>query len=182
VPDLELPDVLARRAHDAPAGAGSTRVVAVDGPSGAGKATLAAALADRLGAQVVLVDDLMPGWAGLDVALVTLRRDVLEPISRGESGEYLRYDWVLEQFGERIAVPAAPFLVVDGCGSGGRDLAPYLSVLVWGDADQDPRYERSMARDGDVFRPHWDRWERETQARFTREGTAGRADVLVDGS
>jgi uridine kinase len=182
VPDLELPDVLARRAHGAPAGAGSTRVVAVDGPSGAGKSTLAAALADRLGAQVVLVDDLMPGWAGLDVALVTLRRDVLEPISRGESGEYLRYDWVLEQFGERIAVPAAPFLVVDGCGSGGRDLAPYLSLLVWVDAGLDLRYERSMARDGDVFRPHWDRWERETQARFTREGTAGRADVLVDGS
>ncbi|MFL6100643.1 MAG: AAA family ATPase [Actinomycetales bacterium] len=182
MPDLELPDVLARRAHDAPARAGSTRVVAVDGPSGAGKSTLAAALADRLAAQVVLVDDLMPGWAGLDEALRTLRRDVLEPLSRGQSGGYQRYDWVREQLADHIAVPAGAFLVVDGCGSGGRELAPYLSLLVWVDAGLELRFERSMVRDGEVFRPHWDRWERETQARFAREGTAGRADVVVDGS
>jgi uridine kinase len=182
VPDLDLPDVLARRLRAAPARAGDCRVLAVDGPSGAGKSTLAAALADRLPAQVLLVDDLMPGWAGLLPALETLRHDVLAPLEAGQPGRYHRYDWRAGRFAEPHAVPVAPFLVVEGCGCGGRDLAPYLSLLVWVDAPHDLRYDRAMARDGETFRPHWARWEAETQQLFAREGTAARADVVVDGA
>lgn len=182
MPDLDLPDVLARRLRAAPARTATGRVVAVDGPSGAGKSTLATALAGRLPAQVVVIDDLMPGWAGLAAALETLRRDVLEPLADGRAGRYLRYDWLAGRFAEPHDVPVAPFLVIEGCGCGARDLAPYLSLLVWVDADHDARYERAMARDGEVFRPHWARWEAETQALFAREGTAARADVVVDGT
>lgn len=181
MPDLELPDVLARRLAEAPARTGACRVAAIDGPSGAGKSTLAAALAERVDAQVVLVDDLMPGWAGLESALESLRTDVLGPLSQGRDGGYARYDWLTERFAEHVRVPTAPFLVLDGCGCGSCALTPYLSVLVWVDADAEVRFERSMTRDGDTFRPHWERWERETHALFAREDTAARADVRVDG-
>lgn len=57
---------LADRVRAAPARAGGTRVVAVDGPAGSGKSTFAARLSAALGAPVVHLDDLIPGWTGLD--------------------------------------------------------------------------------------------------------------------
>ncbi len=157
-------------------------MVAVDGPSGAGKSTLAESLGEELGAQVVRVDDLIPGWRGLSVGPGLLRRDVIEPLSRGHDAAYRRYDWDRGEYAEWCPVPAAPYLVLEGCASGTRELAPYLSLLVWVDAPRELRFERGMERDGETFRPHWEQWEVDSQALFAAEGTAARADVRVDGS
>jgi energy-coupling factor transporter ATP-binding protein EcfA2 len=181
VPDLSLVASLARRAESAPARAGGCRVVAVDGPSGAGKSTLADALAAHLSAQVVRVDDLIPGWDGIDVAAPIVVRDILEPLARGEDGGFRRYDWDRKQYAEWQAVPRAAYVVVEGCASGSRIAAPYLSLLVWVDAPIALRFERGMARDGETFRPYWERWEEQTDALFAAEGTRDRADVVVDG-
>jgi hypothetical protein len=182
VPEETLTAELVRRAATAPPRAGTCRVVAVDGPSGAGKSTLATALGAALGAQVVRVDDLIPGWDGLSVASGIVRRDVVEPLTRGKGGRYRRYDWDRGEYAEWCAVPRAPYLVVEGCASGSSELAPYLSLLVWVDAPLELRFARGMERDGETFRPHWERWETDSQALFAREGTAARADVRVDGS
>ncbi len=182
MPEVTLTAALADRVRAAPPRAGTCRVVAVDGPSGAGKSTLAAGLAAELGAPVVRVDDLIPGWSGLSVASGIVRRDVLEPLARGDEAAYRRYDWDRGEYAEWCPVPLAPYLVVEGCASGSRELAPYLSLLVWVDAPRTLRFERGMERDGEVFRPHWERWETDSQELFAREGTAERADVRVDGS
>jgi hypothetical protein len=182
VPEVSLPADLAGRVRGAPPRAGTCRVVAVDGPSGAGKSTLAAAVGSALGAQVVRVDDLIPGWDGLSVASGIVRRDVLEPLTRGEDGGYRRYDWDRGAYAEWCPVPLAPYLVVEGCASGSSELAPYLSLLVWVDAPLELRFARGMERDGETFRPHWERWEADSQALFAREGTAARADMRIDGS
>jgi hypothetical protein len=182
VPDLDLPAVLAQRLREAPARAGTCRIAAVDGPSGAGKSSLAAQLAGQLGAGIVAIDDLIPGWTGLRAGPPITRRDVVEPLARGVDGSYRRYDWVAGEYAERCPVPLAPYLVLEGCGTGSRTLAPYLSLLVWVDADRELRFERGVARDGAAFLPHWQRWERESQDLFREEGTAARADVVVDGT
>jgi uridine kinase len=182
VPDLSLPASLARRVRLAPARAGDCRVVAVDGPSGAGKSTLADAIGAELRAQVVRVDDLIPGWGGLDAAAPIIVRDILEPLARGQDASFRRYDWDRQQYAEWRAVPRAAYLVVEGCASGSRIAAPYLALLVWVDAPLDLRFERGMARDGETFRPYWERWEEQSSALFAAEGTAERADVVVDGS
>jgi uridine kinase len=181
MPDVELPALLARRLHAAPPQAGRCRFLAVDGPSGSGKSTLAAAVATELGAQVVEVDQLIPGWGGLRAGPPILLRDVVEPIARGTDGGYRRYDWVQGQYAEWCPVPRAAHLVVEGCGAGDRQLAAYLSLLVWVEADLELRFERGVARDGETFRPHWEAWERETEAMFAEQRTRERADVVVDG-
>jgi dephospho-CoA kinase len=162
--------------------AGKCRVVAIDGPSGAGKSTLAAALAAELGSQVVHVDDLIPGWDGLTAGPEVVGRDILEPISQGRDGGFRRYDWDNRRYAEWSPVPVAPYLVVEGCASGVRPVAAYLSLLVWVDAPQELRFERGMERDGETFRPYWERWETQSQALWAADGTAARADVVVDGS
>ena len=70
-----------------------TRVVAIDGQGGAGKTTLARAVAEALGdAPVVHTDFASPEdpkdwWR-------RLLADVLCPLSQGRAGRYRPYDWV----------------------------------------------------------------------------------------
>ena len=174
----QLAALVQRRAPSA----GGTRVVAVDGPSGSGKTSLAAELAPLLDdAPVVHLDDLYPGWDGLDAVVPRLLAWVLEPLARGEAAGYHRYDWAAGGYAEWHGVPASPALVVEGCGSGARACAALLSLLVWVDAPSDLRFARGMARDGGAYGPYWQRWARQEAAHFAAEGTRERADVRLDG-
>ncbi|VTR78484.1 uridine kinase [Cellulomonas hominis] len=170
----------------APPRLGRIRVVAIDGPAGSGKTTLAAAVAAGCvaagaSAQVVHMDDLYAGWTGLDGDLwPRLSAQVLEPLRRGRPGRFQRYDWEAGRFADWVDVPVPDVLVLEGCGSGRRDVAPVLGVLVWVEAEPATRLERGLARDGAGARPHWERWMRDEAAHFAREGTRGRADVRVD--
>jgi uridine kinase len=165
---------------------GRVRLVAVDGPAGSGKTTLAAAVAvgcvaAGASAQVVHLDDLYAGWSGLDGDLwPRLSAQVLEPLRRGRPGRFQRYDWVAGRFADWVDVPVADVLVLEGCGSGRRDAVRDLGVLVWVEADDDTRLTRGLERDGADALPHWERWMRDEAAHFRREGTRERADVRVD--
>jgi len=170
--------------HARPALLGGGRLVSVDGPAGAGKSTLARALADtatRSGTSVTLVhlDDLLAGWAGgVDRMVRALVADVLEPLATARPAAYHRYDWHADAFTETVPVEPVDLLVVEGVGAGARAVAPYCSTLVWVEAPVSVRRERGIARDGDAFAPHWDAWARMEEAHFVREGTRDRADLV----
>ncbi|WP_369408651.1 uridine kinase [Cellulomonas triticagri] len=165
---------------------GRVRVVAVDGPAGSGKTTLAGAVAlacvsAGVRAHVLHMDDLYDGWTGLDGDLwPRLASQVLEPLRRGRPGRFQRYDWYAGAFGDWVDVPVPDVLVLEGCGSGRRDGAGDVGVLVWVEADDTTRLQRGLARDGAAARPHWERWMRDEAAHYAREGTRGRADLRVD--
>lgn len=175
-----LVDQIADRVRTAPPRAGTTTVVAVDGPAGSGKTTLAAALAERLGAPVVHMDDIYPGWDGLALAADAIADHVLRPLAMGRPARYRRWDWERDEYREWADVPEAPILIVEGCGSGSTPGAAYLSFLVWMEAPHDLRMTRGIERDGEGFRPHWERWARQEQALFAAERTRERADVRID--
>jgi len=161
-----------------PPRAGVTRVVAVDGPSGSGKTTLAAALSATLGdVPVVHMDDVYPGWDGLEDAVPRLVGWVLEPLAAGLPARYRRYDWERHEYAEWREVPASDVVLVEGVASGARVCGPHLSALVWVEAPRDVRFERGIARDGEAFRPHWERWATLEELHFAAEGTRERADV-----
>jgi uridine kinase len=175
-------DTLVAQVRQAPARAGSTRVVAVDGPGGSGKSTLAARLARLLKAPVVHMDDLYPGWDGLAAAGPLLRDWVLEPLARGRPVRYQRYDWSLDAYRDWVDVPAADVLVVEGCASGSRIVAPFLTVMLWVEAPRDVRFARGIERDGEAYRPLWERWALQEDVLFAVERTRERADFRVDGA
>lgn len=180
MPILPLPR-LADRIVRAPPRAGRTRVVAIDGPAGSGKTTLASRLSGLLGAPVVHMDDLYPGWDGLAEAAGKLVEWVLAPLAAGGQASYRRYDWDADAYAERVAVAESDVLIVEGCASGSTAAAPYLSLLIWIDAPHDIRLARSLARDGEMFAPHWERWARQENVLFAAERTRERADLLIDG-
>ena len=170
---------LAQAARSRQPACGSITAVAVDGPSGAGKTELADGLAEALGAAVLRVDDLVPGWRGLAEMPPVLAHDVLTPLSLGQLPTARRWDWANDRPGEVLLLDPRRYLVLDGCGSGARVVRPFLSLVVWVDAPEDVRHARAMTRDGDVYEPWWDVWAEQERELFTAEETAAAADVRV---
>lgn len=155
-------------------------VIAVDGPSGAGKSRLASRLAHALGdAAVIRLDDMYPGWDGLEPAVPRLVAWALRPAGEGRPVRWRRWDWVAGRYAEWHEVPQRPVLVVEGVGAGARACAPYLDQLLWVEAPEPARFVAAMARDGETYRPHWRRWAAAERAHFEKEGTRARADVVV---
>jgi len=159
----------------------ATKVVAIDGPSGAGKTDFAATLAERLpSAHVLHMDDLYPGWDGLEEAVAGLHDQVLAPLARGERAAYRRWDWEHDRYAEWQSLPATNLLLVEGVGSGAGPSAQLESVLIWIEADRDVRFHRGIARDGDPYLPHWQHWAAHEEALFAGDGTRDRADLIVN--
>ena len=173
-------DDLAAQIRTGPARAGATQVVAIDGPGGSGKSTLAARLASLLDAPVVHMDDIYPGWNGLAAAAPLLREWVLEPLARGQPVRFQRYDWSLDSYRNWVEVPAAEVLFVEGCGSGSRIVARFLTMLLWVEAPREVRFARGIERDGAAYRPLWQRWARQEDVLFAEERTRERADYVID--
>lgn len=176
-------DDLATQVHAAEPRCGGTRLVCVDGPSGSGKTVLAQGLVAALGGAPLLhMDDLYPGWDGLAAAVPLLHEWVVAPLVAGRPAHYRRYDWALGRYAEEHDLGTPPVLVVEGAGSGARIISAHAVLLVWIDAPRTERFRRAMDRDGETYRPHWDRWAAQEQTHFATEGTPGRADVVVDGT
>lgn len=173
---------LAARVQATPISAGTTRVVAVDGPAGSGKTNFAARLGAFVRAPIVHVDDLCPGWTGLDQAASGLIQWVLAPLATGGRARYRRYDWDRASYAEWHEVPDGPVLIVEGVASGSRAAARYLSLLIWVEAPPHVRMARGIERDGEAYRSRWELWSAQEEAIFATEGTLERADLIVDGA
>jgi uridine kinase len=165
----------------APPRAGATRVVAVDGRSGAGKTSFAAVLQGELAAPVVSLEDLYGGWDGLDHGVDLLVSDVLGPLAAGWAPRVPRYDWVEAQWAEPVLLEPTEVLIVEGVGACARRAAAFESLLVWLEAPPDVRKKRALDRDGETFAPYWDRWAAQEDAMLACEHTPDRADIVIDG-
>jgi uridine kinase len=174
-------EVLAR-----PARLGGVRVVAVDGPSGAGKTTFADRLAGalrRTGARVVVVhtDELLDGWEDQFTFWKRLEETVFEPLAHGHAGRHPVYDWHLARFAGEREVPVPDVLIVEGATSARPEAYPRLSLSVFLTADRDRRWERVLSRDGPEIAAPLRRWMAAEDEFFAADGTAQRADRVVDG-
>jgi cytidylate kinase len=162
-----------------PPRAGRTRVVAVEGRSGAGKSTLADALAADLAAPVVRMDDLYEGWDGLLAGVDALMEWVIGPLAHGGPARWRRYDWAIDAYAEWHEVRGADALVVEGVGAGPRQAGPYLTGLVWLEAGEEIRRSRALARDGDLYAPHWERWAAQEERYYASHDVRSRADLVI---
>lgn len=168
-----------------PALLGRVRLVAVDGPSGGGKTTLAARLAAAVraaGATVAVVntDDLLDGWNDMLTFWPRLEEWVLAPLRAGRAGAYRRYDWYAGAFSSGWQpVPVSDVLVLEGVTSARRVIRAELTLLIWVTAPRDVRFARSLARDGEHTRDALLAWTRAEEAHFAADATEAAADVRV---
>lgn len=158
---------------------GRVRIIAIDGLSGAGKTSLAAAVSAALDAPVVHMDHLYPGWDGLAAAVGLLVERVLVPLARGEVAAYPIWDWHGDQWNGLIEVPPADVVIVEGCGSSVGPAGECAALRVWLEAPLAERMRRGLARDGETYQPHWERWAAQEAELFGRDGTAAKADLVL---
>ena len=159
---------------------GTTRLVAIDGPSGSGKTTLARQVADVLSAPTVHMDDLYPGWDGLDAASTAVGDDLLEPLRASRAGSWQRWDWAADRPAGRETVIGPEPLIVEGCGTLSVRNAALADLTVWLRADDALRKQRALARDGDTFATHWDTWQAEFDRFVAREHPLDHAALILD--
>ncbi len=178
-----LPALLARIRRATPR-LGPVRLVAVDGPAGSGKTTLAAALADGLrtdglAVATIHLDDLYEGWSGLDGVWERLEEWVLAPFAAAQPARHRRYDWGSGAWADWVDVAVPDVLVVEGCGSAPRAVDALAVLTVWVEAGREERLTRGLARDGEALRENWLAWMDSEAAHFAAEATRERAHVRV---
>ena len=147
----------------------------IDGRSGSGKTTLAAHIVDELHnltgsePQTLAMDELYPGWHGLAEGSASLAR-VLSTL------QYHRYNWASDQFEREVELNPTRTLVIEGCGSitshnfkvaasSGSNWRGFYGV--WVACPDEIRRLRALARDGNMFAPHWDSWAAQERAHFS---------------
>ena len=166
-----------------------TPVVLIDGPSGAGKSSLADLLASRWrtgpapagqALRIVRMDDLYPGWDGLDAASSAVHSDLLEPLATSGRGRWRRWDWARERPAEWHEVSGRAPVLVEGCGTLAAANVRWAHLAIWLDADDTLCKERALVRDGAAFASHWDQWQSEFERYLIREDPRANADVVLD--
>ncbi|MCC9192362.1 chorismate-binding protein [Arthrobacter sp. zg-Y916] len=158
-------------------------LIGIDGFSGAGKTSLALELAAQLRAHrsVALfhLEDVYPGWDGLAAGMDYYRGTVLEPLAAGEEAHWQAWDWQAGRYGPRRTTVPAEIVIFEGVGAAHRAARQLLDAVVWVDAPEAERRERALARDGDTYAPHWNRWAAQEARWAAADPAQAGADLQV---
>lgn len=154
-------------------------VVLIDGRSGAGKSTLAGLVATRLDATLLALDSVYPGWDGLAAGAHQVLTGVLAPRAAGRGGVWHRWDWAAETTAESHTVPVDRALVIEGSGLLTPASRALSDVQVWLESPESSRRPRALRRDGDAYRPHWDRWAAQEETHVRAHDPLSLAGIVV---
>ncbi|MET8650327.1 uridine kinase family protein [Nocardia aurea] len=172
-------DDLVGRLRAQPPSCGRVRLVAIDGHAGSGKSGFAQRLAHALGdAPILHIDDLAThdeffGWTD------RLRDQVLTALARDRTADYGIYDWTARAFTTVGHLAPAPVVLLEGVGTGRRDLRPWLSHLLWMELDADESWRRGRRRDGPGLSEFWDAWIMAECDHFASDPSRPHADLLI---
>ena len=161
---------------------GPVRLVAVDGPGGAGKTTFASLLANAVGGAPVVHTDDFASWDNPVHWWPRMLEQVIEPLSRATSARYQRYDWERRALADWIEVEPEPIVIVEGVTAGRAEWRHHLSFIVWIDTPWDERLRRGLERDGDDALADWEAWGVAEDEHYRNDPTRRHADVIVDGT
>ncbi|MBF4994174.1 chorismate-binding protein [Arthrobacter gandavensis] len=165
------------------AAAGRPLLIGIDGFSGAGKTSLALELAAALrvhrSVAVFHLEDVYPGWDGLQRGMDYYRREVLAPLAVGREATWRAWDWDVGSYGRPRRTEPAEIIIFEGVGAAHRAARTLLDAVVWVQAPEELRKERALARDGETYAPHWDRWARQEAAWAAADPAAADAGVIL---
>lgn len=179
-------------------------LIALDGPSGTGKSTLAAALAAATGAVVVPGDDFFAAeitaaqWDARDgserardaIDWRRLRREALEPLRAGRPAEWYPFDFAAGEredgsYGmsaEVVRRDPAPVIILDGAYSTRPELADLIDLSILIDVPAAIRKQRLAGREAPAFLADWHaRWDVAEAFYFSHVRPPESFDLIVSG-
>ena len=140
----------------------TTPILLIDGRAGSGKSTLAEQVQNqyfKLGEsspRIIHMDDLYPGWDGLQLGTEYLQKQVLNALSRREVAHYQLWDWASDQRGQWREFGGGTPLIIEGCGAINRSSIEHADLSVWLEVDEAIRKQRWLDREGSD--EHWAAW------------------------
>lgn len=170
------------RIHSCRKFTGSARVIAIDGPAGSGKTTLAEELCELLpNCTVVHMDDLYDGWnQDLITDLPTrVETQILKPVSLGHSAIFKTYDWHQGLFANTQTIDNPDFLILEGVGAANPKLKEYFALSIWVEAQPTLLLDRLIARDGQQLRDQLVSWQEHEAEYFKGLDVRSSVDLVV---
>jgi uridine kinase len=187
------PKPLASLIQVQPTSASPVALVGIDGPGGAGKSSLCAALA-ALDSRITIVhmdDFFVPpdqrtppvDEVGRQIDWRRVIEQVVAPLANGKRGRYQRFDWDSQALEEWHDVPATGIVLLDGVYSTREEIAPFLDQRTWVSVARDLGIERGIDRDGEESRDWWyTDWLEDEDRYILTERPEDLADVVIDGT
>src|SRR5262249_27432818 len=112
-----------------------------------------------------------------------LRREVLEPLRRGQTARYRRYDWAADEMAGMSEVSPHGVVIVEGVYSSRRELAILYDLRIWVECPRELRLSRGLARGGETARKLWEEDWMPSEDRYLEEHRPQeRADAVVSGT
>ena len=156
-------------------------IIGIDGRSGSGKTRLSELLeqslsAEGIGVCVLNLDSIYPGWDGLAEGTKTWRK-ISRNLRKGKPASYREWDWHADAPGPKHTINPAQETVIICEGVGAITGTCDVRILV--KAPDELRYRRAIARDGETYRPHWERWAAQEEALLAAySATYAQADII----
>ena len=162
---------------------GSTTLVTIDGPAGAGKTSLAMQLAAAIpNSTIVHMDWLYNGWNGLNDELWQRIHDtLLAPLAQNAPAIITQYDWHHNVFAHNHTIEPGNIVILEGVGSHHPTMREYSSLAIWIDAPNDALLERVLNRDGDHLRDQMMAWQQLETEYFRTHRIVEHADLHLTG-
>lgn len=159
-------------------------LIGIDGRSGAGKTSLAAQLAEVLAVTrdvvVFHLEDLYPGWDGLQRGIAMYEESILGPLREGQDAYWTAWDWLADSPGGPRLTRAAEIVVLEGVGACSAPAREVLDVSVWVELPETQRRERALNRDSG-FEPYWDMWAQQELDYLQRDPVWESATIIQPG-
>ena len=151
-------------------------LLAIDGPAGAGKTTLAAKLEAEYSAhstvRTIHMDDLYNGW---DDALGKALTDTLQAITSAHQAGYectiKIFNWHLMKFDREEIIVPTDYLILEGVGAAQAVVRDAGAVTYWLDIDAETGLKRVMARDGAHIEKEMRQWQNQQSIHFAKDQT-----------
>lgn len=167
--------------------ADNSPIILIDGRTGTGKTEFAQRLQNELfgileqAPRLISMDDLYPGWGGLQEGALYLIRQILIPLSKNQTAYWNNFDWQTDSYEEKLTSFAGGTpLIIEGCGAlslASKELADYS---VWLTAPEQTRKKRFSERDGGAFDEYYEKWSAQEDEFYSTHRSAEQANLRVE--
>lgn len=143
-------------------------VIAIDGPCGGGKSTLAAEIEKEFGFNILHMDDFyLPfqkrekDWMNVIAGHMDFERlieNVLKPYKESRKTNYISYDCHSDKYLQEIPIDLDKILVIEGSYTSHPMLDKYVNLKIFVDIEKDEQERRLTKRNPDVVDKFLSMW------------------------